>query len=110
MSDETTTTIPATADNSEKIVRVPDNPIKLLELREELTAEIENVRSRIARAQDQLTTLTSRISKVNDRLAEFEAKGGGDMRKAAADFVAQEEAKILETQKRMADLRTKFGF
>lgn len=108
MSDETNTATVET--DSEKIVRVPDNPIKLLELREELEADNTKIRERIARAQDQLATNTARLSKVNDRLTEFQNAGGGDMRKAAADFVAQEEAKILETQKRMSDLRAKFGF
>ena len=108
MSDETNT---ATVEaDSEKIVRVPDNPIKLLELREELQADNQKIHERIARAQDQLATNTARLAKVNERLAEFEAKGGGDMKSAAAEFVKQEESKISETLKRMQDLRSKFGF
>lgn len=108
MSDETNTATVET--DGEKIIRVPDNPIKLLELREELEADNTKIRERIARAQDQLATNTARLSKINDRLTKFENSGGGDMRKAAADFVAQEEAKVVETQKRMAEIRAKFGF
>ena len=102
MSDET-------AVVTEAIVRVPDNPVELLALKEELEGDLVKIGGRIDRAVEQKNKAEQRLAKVNFRLDDFQKNGGGDMAKAAASFIASEEERIVKEQARMAALRARFG-
>lgn len=98
-----------TATAEPAIVRVPDNPIKLLELKDELEKDNAAITARISRANEQFATNTARLAKIDFRLGEFEAKGGGSMAAAAAGFIAEEEKRIAENQARISAMRAKYG-
>lgn len=108
MSDTETAVVDTEAD-AESIVRVPQNPVELLELQEELKKERVKIVNRIARAEEQLSNTDARLSKVNQRLNEFQATGGGDLSKAASEYVTARAKKLEAEMASLSALRAKFN-
>ena len=65
---EETGTATAACETGEKIFRVPDDPVALFELQEELNAENISIDARIARATEQKNTNNGRLAKISEKL------------------------------------------
>lgn len=84
------------------IVRTPNSPIELLELKSELEKKIGNARKRAVRANHQVEVFERRLVSVSEKLGNFATAGGGDLKAAATKH-------IEDMQKRMDAIRAQFG-
>lgn len=60
--------VSAPVETGEKIFRVPDDPVALFELQDELNNDNINIDARIARATEQKNTNNGRLAKIKEKL------------------------------------------
>lgn len=97
MSDTAT----AAPETGEKIFRVPDDPVALLELQDELTNENSNIEARIARATEQKATNIGRLAKIQEKL--------GTLNVADEKVKAVVANRVNSLEATIANLKAKFN-
>lgn len=96
-----TDTATAAVEGADKIFRVPDDPVALLELQDELTQDNVNIDARIARATEQKSTNMGRLGKIQEKLGTLNV-ADEKVKAVVANRVSSLEATI-------ANLKAKFS-